>query len=245
MYSPLYRYVANRKTFKQATLNSNVEFTPVTESAASASVRKLFKLDDTSTDFFVIGVTGALLGSPALMANFTQRAIGTPYTVTNLGYSTFTPPLGATLVSDNFGVAQIARTSNKWPTDFNLSLTKADASYARVSFGPTEYAVVPCTLIGSTLVINWPAFAGIKGNVLLENPNTWSTGAVLTFYVEPTEFPYEALLDEVKKTSDWLTLLEGHGLLEIFAGAQVSPKESIGVISLALVMDTLTKLPAA
>jgi len=243
MYSPLYRYVANRKTFKQDALNSNVEFAPVVESVASAAVRKLFKLDDTSTDFFVIGVTGALLSSPALMADFTQRAIGSPYTVTNLGYSTFTPPLGATLVSDNFGVAQISRSASKWPPDFNLSLTKADASYARVAYSSTEYAVTPCTLVGSTLVINWPAFTGIRGNVLLENPNTWSTGAVLTFYVEPTEFPYEALLNEVKKTSDWLTLLEEYGLLDLFAGAQVSPQASIGVISLALVMDTLTKLP--
>jgi hypothetical protein len=243
MYSPIYRYVANRSNFCQGVLSSSVEFVPVKASDAATSVREMLKLDVTNSDFFIAGVAGALLGSPQLMANFDHRSIGHPKGVTVVGYSSFKPPLGVTLVGDNFGTAQVHRIAETWPIDQTLTLTRIDAQSAMVEFiGEARKQVVSAVLIQDILSITWPAWTGLKGNLQFTIPDHWQHAASFQFNVEPSEFPYALAMTALKQGVAWMNLLEPVGLLPIYAGVQSSVQEGMGVIALGLALDTISRL---
>lgn len=235
----LFRFAANRSDFLNPWLQSSVDFRPVEASPAAAAVRKFMRMDG-AEDYFTIGPVLTLLGTPALLHEIPIAEINST-TVANVAVPQFSAPEGYLLVAGAEGAPRVNRDVSIWPFSSAIRLRYLDQRTARLNSGGLQEDVT-ARMSNGTLHVAWPYWTGIKGALSFGNAETWRAEADITLQVTPRNYPSAALCAALRNTSAWIRLLESVGFLSFYASATADPNERVGLITLALIRDTMARL---
>ncbi len=139
--------------------------------------------------------------------------------------------VGAQLVGNGASPAVIAYQPAVFPFATDWELHYHSANEARLVQG-TVQRIVRVSPGGDTMPVSWPTDTGIKGNLKLHQ--SWDPGALVFMHVPARSYPYQALMDALRRRTDAVALLAAKAVAD---GAFTCPNP---VRAAAMVVKALT-----
>jgi len=249
MLSRIFQYVANRNDFTNPWLNTQQPFDPVKADPAIDKIRATLNLDKSNlgTDYFVTSVVAILIANHALSHTLDLDLDIQPEIWKKIQTERFKVKTPNWLFSNSkSGTALVTRNVNYWPVELTGSLTKLNDLTARITLGNLQEDVKAVFFNSSILEVEWPSWLNLRGVFTTELPTAWS-GAdnKIEFFLPPTNYPVEAVLNVLKNDTAFLDVLEKRGYLAYFSGADINDSEKLSIIIYCLYLDTAEKINAA
>lgn len=192
-------------------------------------VRVGLKLDDTSSDYFLIGVLGALLGCP-----WVGEQVGELEDL--LPLSMFSPPpdawVGGELKAGPVDPATFALVPEVWPVDLTITLTYSTPQQATLRSGDIAEFVSVALNPNGRLKVDWPVRFNARG--VIDLTVSWESGAVILIQHHPSAYPYRAVADHLGGLRETNQLLLRSGLAAGWHAAR-SDMERVALLALGLI----------
>jgi hypothetical protein len=192
-------------------------------------VRVGLKLDDTSSDYYLVGALGALLGCP-----WVGEQVGTLEDLMPL--ATFSPPpdawVGGELKAGPLDPATFALMPEIWPVELTTTLTFFDSQRAVLRSGDlAEYVAVALNPNGR-LKVDWPSRFRARG--VIDLSVTWESGASILIQHHPSAYPYRQAAEHLGGLRETNQLLLRSGLAAGWHAAR-SDMERVALLALGLI----------
>lgn len=228
MINKILHTVTNRKNFVSPVFPSTTKFEPTSQAPTPTAVRELLQLPFTPHDYFVVGALQAADAVPDIRWDFQeeQRTYDLRHYRKPVGWST-----GADLVGSVYGPPLINRVADEWPVFFDIYGSYVDAGHLRVT-GGSHSDIVRATSSDGQLLVEWPEWTGIQGNLANLDPG-WTSVFVWHLYHVPANYPYRKVAEVLTESTEANQLLTGQGLMAQFASAQTAV-EKVALTTLAL-----------
>lgn len=226
-------YLTNRRVFDTHALSAPA-LTPVKDSEGLARLATHLRLDDTTTDWFVVVYLRLLGAMPEL-------GLGGGETTYKGLHLLDQGPVITQGVELRYPDSPVQPLPLRWPVNLDWLLSRVDDSRTRVHNVYEETAKVITSRVipedsGETVVVEASEFFpyNLKLHITLGNP--WSSGDLnhIDLYFEPATFPYKEVLDTIPDQSFVNTILREHGLFDDYNHA-MSAHERLALLLKAVV----------
>ena len=224
-------YLTNRQQFASALFPQTTAYTPRVLTEDGEHVRRLLGLDVQSTDYYVVGVLGALYAFPEK-----AESAGPETRTFRLGDYTRAPDswVDVSPVNNQDGPFVLRRRPREYPVTFNWQLKYLSDRTMNVVLG-SKILQAEVRKQGSVLNIRWPQVLGVTGDLDIGD-QSWDESFTGGIFHEPPGFPYQVLADSLIDDTRVNTLLLQQGLLEQYAGAPTA-FERVATLALAVISD--------
>jgi len=221
--------VTNRDTgFLSPELQIFQSFKPSRESKDEKGVRELLGLKDTTTDYFVKGVLGTVDAFPAVRTRFNESERS--YDMTRLIRATDVIT-GGKLVPDTDGFPQVLRNPSEWPAVQTMVFQYLDSTTLSLDIGSVRHYAKYFPDTTGTLVVDWPAVSGVRGNLLPDA--AIEAGYELVIDHEPVRYPHNLVKTKLENSTCFLNIIKNQGLNKAWYASD-SAAEQVAVAALAL-----------
>lgn len=207
--------VTNRSgDFRHPSLASCDRYTPIPEAPDEIKLRALLRLNDTSTDYYVMGALMAVYAFPDILAEYRETGRSFEPTLWEPDEDVLTGGAFRDTSQDAF---YLHRVPDEWPVAMSWDIAFMDATTALVTVGDARYRV-PVRASGGSLYATWPEALGLRGAVDLDG--SWTSGATLHLEHVPVSFPYHRAVEKVMASPGSLSLISARGYMGAFYSAQ-------------------------
>lgn len=229
MLDRIFHEVTNRADdFVSPVFSRKSGYVPRIEDPTTAAVRRLLKLDDSSTDYYAVGMMRALEACPDIMESCGNN--------TDSGsLLRYTKPadifLGVSLQPGPSGAPYLRLVPKSFPVSFTVGFAYLEPSVLRLTASGDTYDL-QVRVNGKELYVQWPDSLGIGGNLVVGK--YWIPGFQGSITHVPVGYPYKAVADVLASNRASVDLLGATGLSKEFYAAQDSI-EKVAMVGLALV----------
>lgn len=231
----LWLLTGRSNNFANAALNTGIHYRGSEPPSEIVLARSVIRLDDTRTDFYVMGAAAsAMASSPLLRGLPADKDLCFAHDLVRLA------PVGiagADLVAIDSQRIPIIDGSPAGKSGFTKVTFKKAGSACEVSRDDGFSAYVPFTHSGNILRINGCEDHGIKANFFVP---AWDDGDTITVTIAPTNYPYGEMGRSIAEQPKLARLMSEEGTMEAFASS-VYDIHRVGALA-AAIMLRMTKL---
>ena len=217
-------------------LNTAVAYPTASPTSTVVAARKFLRLDQTNTDFYVLGAMAAAYASmPSLrelpddnLAVFCRDLLRMP-----------TPAVTGATLSPVDGVSWPSMVNHPRTTQAFTRLTftrKGDQVLIR-SDGDVDL-LSDFSLTPNGVFIEKALELGVRA--VFDVGGVWQEGSVIIVDVPPSRYPYAAFSDELNENGELLKFMSQAGTMEAFASS-TNPVFKVGALAAAIMLESFRK----
>lgn len=214
--------------FVTPALNTRIRYGDALPSEEVVAARKLLHLDETATDYYVIGAMAALTAFRPL-AGVDTSTLFLPRTL-QVGAPSIS---GGDLRPAGPQNPSMLHRPSKLPVARTWYVTWKSDTLARITTDTGYDRTVVYRLAAGVVYIDWPEEIGFHA-AFAPAGGVWIDGSQVIIRTEPSGYPYPAVAKEIRQVPELVRLMSEQGTLSAFHSAQ-SSLQKVGALAAAVV----------
>jgi len=233
----LYLWLLTGRTddYANPTLNNGISYSIKRTPADVVAARELLKLDDTRTDFYVLGALAAAMTSTSLM----RSMVGNNDAVFRGGLLTIPsiPPSEDLLTPDGHSWATISGAPGGKAGFTHLEFTYGDSGSIEITTDSgiqdtSKFSLTDREGGGKRLSIDKAAQYGVMADFAVSD---WGyVSDPITVPISPSRYPHADFVTKLRRHTPSINLMTTHGTMQAFASTS-NPVRQLGMLSLAII----------
>ncbi len=222
--------------FVTPALNTGRSYGDAVPSEDVVIARKLLRLDDTTTDYYIIGAMASLI-SFRPQAGADTSALFRHRTLSIIPTSV----MGADVHPPGAQPPSFLHRPTALPAAHRWYVTKTGSDKLEISTDHGYRQEVPFRFVNGIVYLDWPSEVGFDA-AFAPAAGVWDIGSQVIFNVAPSGYPYKFVADAAKESFQLVRFMSTQGTLTAFHSAQ-SSLQKVGALAAAVVQWSVTANP--